>query len=282
MKTRLGQTRLIIVSFACAALLASALGGAVAGADRPGECPAKLGPLSFSSGEINDPGERHPKARCFYRSDDWDKQATIRASWIPADQPDAGLNLESTYCLSEDEEQVGDGQYGEATRVGRVFPTVGEQMVLGTYLATRKGASTAKIMKAARALAASMAPLAAACPTPPEAPVVEATAAPTAETFSDDEIYAGILDIAGELASATPSAFDREAVGACIGADPESMSVGLIEGSRHAHMISNACAVFPLLLDDLPAEQASEVMVLIITVLAADEERRQAEAAATE
>ncbi len=282
MKTRLGQTRSIVVSFACAASLVSALGGAVAGADRPGECPAKLGPLGFSSGEISDPGERHPKARCFYRSDDWDKQATIRASWIPADQPDAGLNLESTYCLSEDEEQVGDGQYGEATRVGRVFPTVGEQMVLGTYLATRKGASTAKIVKAARALAASMAPLAAACPTLPEVPDVEVPAAPTADTFSDDEIYAGILDVAAELAAAPPAAFDREAVGACIGADPEGMSVGLIEGSRHAQMVSDACAVLPLLFDDLPPKQASEVMLIVITLLAAEDERRQAEAAATE
>lgn len=96
MKTRLGQIRSIIVSFACAALLVSALGGAAAGTDRPGACPAKLGPLGFSSGEISEPGERHPDARSFYPSNDWDRQATIGASWIAADQPDAGLNLEST------------------------------------------------------------------------------------------------------------------------------------------------------------------------------------------
>jgi len=43
METRLGQIRSLIVSFACAALLVSALGGVAAGADRPGACPAKLG-----------------------------------------------------------------------------------------------------------------------------------------------------------------------------------------------------------------------------------------------
>ena len=90
------------------------------------------------------------------------------------------------------------------------------------------------------------------------------------------------IHVAAELAAAPPAAFDREAVGACIGADPEGMSVGLIEGSRHAQMVSDACAVLPLLFDDLPPKQASEVMLIVITLLAAEDERRQAEAAATE
>ncbi len=145
------------------------------GSDRPSACPGKLGPLKFSSGEVTGPGERFAKARCFYRSDDWDKQATIRAAWIPADQPDATLNLETTYCLTEDEKYAEDGQYGAGTRTGRVFPTKGERFVLGTYLATPNGAPTAKIVKAARTLAADYAADAAACPALPTEMPDEAT-----------------------------------------------------------------------------------------------------------
>jgi len=255
-------------------------------ADRPSACPGKLGPLKFSSGEVTGPGERFAKARCFYRSDDWDRQATIRAAWIPADQPDATLNLETTYCLTEDEKYERDGQYGAGTRTGRVFPTKGERFVLGTYLATPKGAPTAKIVKATRALAAGYAADAALCPAPTTVPDEPATPEPaptaSAETFSDDEIFAGILDIADDLNATPAPPFDRETVAACLGTDPGDMSVALIEDSPHARTVNDACTVLPLLLAELPAEQATDTAVFIIALLVADEQRRQAEAAAAE
>jgi hypothetical protein len=285
MQLRTVRISSVVASILGASLLSSVLALPALGADRPSVCPGKLGPLKFSSGEVTAPGERLAKARCFYRSDDWDKQATIRAAWIPADQPEATLDLETTYCLTEDEQSAGDGQYGEGTRTGRVFPTAGERFVLGTYLATPKGTPTAKIVKAARALASSYAADAAVCPPLPTAvpeAVPEPTAAASAETFTDDEIFAGILDIADDLNAASAPSFDREAVAACLGTDPEDMSVALIEGSRHARTVNDACAVLPLILADLPAEQATETALLIIALLVADEQRRQAEASAAE
>lgn len=276
-----------VTSILGASLLSMLLVLPALGADRPSACPGKLGPLKFSSAEVTAPGERFAKARCFYRSDDWDKQATIRAAWIPADQPEATLNLETTYCLAEDEQSAGDGQYGEGTRTGRVFPTAGERFILGTYLATPEGTPTAKIVKAARALASSYAADAAVCPPMPTAvpeatPAPKPTAAASAETFTDDEIFAGILDIADDLNAAPAPSFDREAVAACLGTGPEDMSVELIEDSPHARTVGNACAVLPLLLADLSAEQATETAVFVIALLVADEQRRQAEASAAE
>jgi hypothetical protein len=287
MQTRTGRISSAVATILGAALLSILLVLPALGADRPSVCPGKLGPLKFSSGEVTGPDERFAKARCFYRSDDWDKQATIRAAWIPADQPDATLNLETTYCLTEDEKNAGDGQYGEGTRTGRVFPTTGERFVLGTYLATPKGAPTTKIVKAARVLAASYAEDAAVCPPIPEAvsegtAIEEPPAAASGETFTDDEIFAGIFDIADDLNAAPAPTFDREAVATCLGTDPGDMSVALIEESPHARMVNNACAVLPLLLADLPAEQATETTLFIVALLVADEQRRQAEAAAAE
>ena len=290
MHTRLKRIHSIVVASLCATLMSSTLASGMAASDRPDACPGKLGPLKFSSAEVSAADERFPEARCFYRSDDWDKQATIRAYWTSADGPDIELDPGTNKCLVEDDQQVADGQYGEGTRTGRVFPTKGERMVLGTYLATAKGAPTAKIVKAARALAMSYAPLAAACPTPPEA-LDEEAAAPSAsapvqaeaeagtETYSDDEIFGGILDVADELASVSSRTFDRETVAACLGVDPGDMSVAIIGESSHADTVMRACGIHVLLLDELPEDEASRVMRVVIALLLADGERRQAEAA---
>ena len=288
MPTRTKRTRTVFVPLLSATLLVGVLGVPVAGSDRPEACPAKVGALKFSSAETTGTGERFAKTSCFYRSDDWDKQVTIRAAWISADRPDATLNLEPTYCLKEDEAQVEDRQYGEGTRLGRVFPTKGERFVLGSYLASPKGPSTAKIVKAARAPASSYAADAATRPAPtedvslPATPSPEPPTAADAETIGDEEIYTGIFDIAEAMNAAPAPAFDREAVATCLSTDPGSMSVALIEDSSHARTVNDACAVLPLLLEELPAEQATEMTIFIIALLVADEQRRQAETAATE
>ena len=156
-------------------------GGSAAAMGKEDACPAKLGPLRLSSSGEGEDGSAYGEFRCFYRSEDWNKQTTIRASWVSKTDPAATLNLESTYCERTDEDYLGSGQHGDETRNGLVFPLAGKRFILATYLGTNDGPSVDQIKKVARKVALSYASLAATCPgAPDEGSLTEADLDPDA------------------------------------------------------------------------------------------------------
>jgi hypothetical protein len=280
MSVRNTGIRLLLSSLLTAVLLSGTLATGTVAQDQPEGCPASLGPLDLQSETTTESERRFGKVSCFYRSKDWEKQVTIRAAWVSADHPDATLDLAATYCLAVDEEQVADRQYGEDTRLGRVFPTEARSFVLGAYLATSVGPSTRKIMDATRVLAQSYAPLAAACPTPavvpsaepsddtPEAEAdqpVSAEPEATSTAAGDDAIASAVLDILESADLSETPAFDRAYLSDCLTRDDWAIDILEADVERR-QTVMLACRIQPFL-GNLSRETNQLVMAVIIALV---------------